>query len=69
MPVGSGGCPLGGRVWTGVLISFVLPAPAVDIHGNEAQVEEKGAHELSIKPVRNQWQAINPRSVVLKPVN
>jgi hypothetical protein len=30
---------------------------------------EKGTHELSIKPVRNQWQAINLRSVVLKPAN
>jgi alpha-L-fucosidase len=30
---------------------------------------EKGAYELSIKPVRDQWQAINLRSVVLKPAN
>jgi alpha-L-fucosidase len=30
---------------------------------------EKGAHELSIKPVRDQWQPINLRSVVLKPAN
>jgi hypothetical protein len=28
---------------------------------------EKGTHELSIKPVRDQWQPINLRSVVLKP--
>jgi alpha-L-fucosidase len=34
----------------------------------QAQLE-KGAHELSIRPVRNQWQAINLRSVVLKPAN
>jgi alpha-L-fucosidase len=30
---------------------------------------EQGTHELSIKPVRGQWQAINLRSVVLKPVD
>ena len=30
---------------------------------------EPGTHELSIKPVRDQWQAINLRSVVLKPAN
>lgn len=30
---------------------------------------EKGNHELSIKPVRNQWQPINLRSVVLRPMN
>jgi alpha-L-fucosidase len=30
---------------------------------------EKGTYELSIKPVRDQWQAINLRSVVLKPAN
>jgi hypothetical protein len=53
----------------GGLISSVLPAPAVDIRGSEAQVEEKDAHELRVKPVRNQGQAINLRSVVLKPVN
>jgi alpha-L-fucosidase len=29
---------------------------------------EQGTHELSIKPVRGQWQAINLRAVVLKPV-
>jgi alpha-L-fucosidase len=34
----------------------------------QVQLEE-GTHELSIKPVRNQWQAINLRSVVLKPAN
>ncbi len=69
MPVGSGGCPVGGRVWTGVLISLGPPAAEVDIHGNEARVEEKGAHELSIRPMRNRWQAISLRSVVLKPAN
>jgi alpha-L-fucosidase len=30
---------------------------------------EKGTHELSIKPMRGAWQAINLRSVVLKPAN
>ena len=30
---------------------------------------EPGTHELSLKPVRDQWQAINLRSVVLKPAN
>jgi alpha-L-fucosidase len=30
---------------------------------------EKGTHELSIKPTRGQWQAVNLRSVVLKPAN
>jgi len=30
---------------------------------------EKGPHELTIKPVRGQWQPINLRSVVLKPAS
>ncbi len=30
---------------------------------------DKGTHELSIKPVRGQWQAINLRSIVLKPAS
>ena len=30
---------------------------------------EKGAYELSVKPVRGQWQAINLRAVVLRPTN
>ncbi len=30
---------------------------------------DKGTHELSIKPVRGQWQPINVRSVVLKPAS
>ena len=30
---------------------------------------EKGMHELTIKPVRDQWQAINLRSVTLKPID
>ena len=30
---------------------------------------EKGSYELTVKPVRDQWQAINLRSVVLKPAN
>lgn len=30
---------------------------------------EKDAHELSIKPMRNQWQAINLRSLVLRPAD
>ena len=32
------------------------------------ELKQAGACELSIKPVRNQWQAINLRSITLKPV-
>jgi alpha-L-fucosidase len=31
------------------------------------ELKQQGATELSIKPVRNQWQAINLRSITLKP--
>jgi len=30
---------------------------------------EKGTHELTIKPIRSQWQPINLRSIVLKPAD
>ncbi|MCX5643199.1 MAG: DUF5010 C-terminal domain-containing protein [Phycisphaerae bacterium] len=30
---------------------------------------EKGSYELTVKPLRDQWQAINLRSIVLKPAN
>ncbi len=33
----------------------------------KVELNERGAYELSIKPVRGRWQPINLRSVVLKP--
>lgn len=35
----------------------------------DVRVEQKGPCELSIKPIRDQWQPINLRSVVLTPVD
>ena len=36
--------------------------------GRPLEIGQEGDYELSVKPVRGQWQPINLRSVVLEPV-
>jgi hypothetical protein len=80
MQVGSGGGPPGGRAGQEGLIRFVLPAPAVDIHGNEAQRAcgkpvKRGMgilpmnHRQDADATKPHRQAISLGSVVLKPAN
>jgi alpha-L-fucosidase len=39
----------------------------VTVHLGQVEIEKKGANKLSIRPVEDEWSAMNLRSVVLKP--